>query len=115
MANRKLPGDRRYARDFIDADFFIGEAFIIYFQNGLHLQTLTFFLYFAHLGETLNISTANDFIFTAIFFTVCKYFSTPLMLNVNAYVYVYVNEVAGSIKNVLYFSYPNENKNIVCK
>ena len=42
IVNRKLPDDRRRVRDFIDADFFVGEIFILYFWNGLHPQTPTF-------------------------------------------------------------------------
>ena len=31
IVNRKLPHDRRHVCDFIDADFFVGEVFLLYF------------------------------------------------------------------------------------
>ena len=36
IVNRTLVNDHRHVRDFIDAEFFIGEVFLLYFWNGLH-------------------------------------------------------------------------------
>lgn len=44
MVNKKLPNDSEYGRDFIDADFFAVEVTLRYLLNGLHPQTLPFFL-----------------------------------------------------------------------
>ena len=67
IVNRKLPDGCRYVCDFIEDDFFVG-GFLLYFWNGLHVQTLTIFSrYYLHLGEKLNVSTASDSIFTVLF------------------------------------------------
>ena len=58
---RKLPDDRRHVRDLIDADFFIGEVFLLYFWNGFQNKREHFFSLLSSFGEALNISTANDF------------------------------------------------------
>ena len=44
IVNRKLPNDCRHVCEFIDADFFIVELFLLYFWNRFHQQTLIFFL-----------------------------------------------------------------------
>ena len=52
--------------DFKDADFSTGEVFLIYVWNSLYLKTLIFFLATVLIGETVNISAANDSIFTVL-------------------------------------------------
>ena len=38
IVNIKPVGNRRHAYDFIDADFFVGEVFLLYFRHGIHPQ-----------------------------------------------------------------------------
>ena len=44
IINRKLPDDRKHVHDLIDADLFGEEVVLFLCLNGLHPQTLTFFL-----------------------------------------------------------------------
>ena len=70
IVNKNLPDDCRHVRDFIDVDFFsIGGGISTSFLGWTPSTNANIFShYYAHLGETLNISTAND-----CTITVCGY------------------------------------------
>ena len=36
IVNRKLTDDRRHVSDFIDADFFIADVFLLYLMDSIH-------------------------------------------------------------------------------
>ena len=67
MVNRKLADDRRHIHDFIDADFSRWggvSTLLLEWTPSTNANILS--RYYAHLGETLNISPANDSTFTVI-------------------------------------------------
>ena len=70
--------------------FFVGEVFLLYFWDGLHLQTLIFFLAITLIWEMLNISTANDSTFTVIgtHETVISLYSNTTMMNYYLYGFI---------------------------
>ena len=64
----RLADDRRHVHDFIDADFFRWQGILTLFLGwNPSTNAKIFSRYYAHLGETLNISTANDCTFTVPF------------------------------------------------
>ena len=66
ILNKKHLDDRRYVRDFIGADFSVRDIFLLYFWNGLHPQTLTFFLAIMLIWE-------KHYIFPALMIPLLQY------------------------------------------
>ena len=68
IVNRKLADDRRHVCDFKDADFFRwGCISTLFLECTPSTNIKICSRYYAHLGETSYISTADDFIFTILF------------------------------------------------
>ena len=66
IVDRKLPDDRRRARDFIDTDFFVGKILLLYFFKWTRSTNANnFSCYYTHFGKMLDVSTTNDCTFTA--------------------------------------------------